>query len=260
MGEEDAKNSSGLKSPINFKILGIIAGLSIALHVYLAYYFEEGEELQFGDVTYGVSSLAAGIVALIVAKRYWGSEVFGRSYTALGIAFLVLFAGDTTYVYYQYVLDEDPYPSIADVFFLAFPVFALYHLITNIRYFKRNVGIPSKILVGSITILITLSYAYFSFEDLGEANFDFYFGTLFVATSSLILSHAVLGASVFRQSVLGTAWLLLAIGIFIFTVADVWYYYLELFGLFDISHPTNTLWVLSNMVIIYALYKHLKVI
>ena len=147
MGEEDAKNSSGLKSPINFKILGIIAGLSIALHVYLAYYFEEGEELQFGDVTYGVSSLAAGIVALIVAKRYWGSEVFGRSYTALGIAFLVLFAGDTTYVYYQYVLDEDPYPSIADVFFFAtYPLLSI-HLLLNLKNFNVGYTILQKIWV-----------------------------------------------------------------------------------------------------------------
>ena len=63
-------------------------------------------------------------MALFVAKRYKGSEIFGVTYAALGIGFLFLFVGDTIYNYYEYILDEDPYPSIADIFFLIYPVFA----------------------------------------------------------------------------------------------------------------------------------------
>jgi len=83
---------------------------------------------------------------------------------------------------------------------------------------------------------------------------------LYVSFAAVILSLAILGSSVFRTSELGNVWLILVVGIFIFTVADVWYYYLELFGEFTYVHPTNTLWVLSFLMIIYALYKHLKTI
>jgi len=259
MDEREKTTIQPLGSPINSKILFLIAVLAVA-HLIFITYSEETDELQFGDITYGLSALASGIMALIVAKRYWGSEIFGRAYFALGIAFLFLFSGDLIYNYYVYALNQDPYPSIADLFFLAFPVFAMLHLVTNIKYFKRNIGIPAKVLTVTIAAVITLVYAYFSLQDLGDTNFDFYFGILFVATSSLILSHAILGASIFRQSVLGTTWLLLAIGIFIFTVADVWYYYLELFDAYSYNHPTNTLWVLANMVIIYALYNHRRAI
>jgi len=65
---------------------------------------------------------------------------------------------------------------------------------------------------------------------------------------------------IFRDSILGKAWLLLAGGIFIFTVADVWYYYLELSDGYETTHFVNTLWVLSFAAITYALYKHKKTI
>ena len=90
-------------------------------------------------------------------------------------------------------------------------------------------------------------------------NFDLYYGMPFAIGASTIFALAVLGASVFRQSILGPVWLLLAIGIFLWAIADVWYVYLEIFEEFDNdTHVTNTIWMTSFMVIIYALYKHHK--
>ncbi|MFB5597509.1 MAG: hypothetical protein ACE5RJ_00610 [Nitrosopumilaceae archaeon] len=43
-------------------------------------------------------------------------------------------------------------------------------------------------------------------------------------------------------------------------IADVWYYYLEEIEAFTIKDPVNTLWVLSNAIMVYALYKHKKII
>ena len=78
--------------------------------------------------------------------------------------------------------------------------------------------------------------------------------------SATILGLALLGAAVFRQSVLGTAWLVLAAGIFVYTVADVWYYATEVVDGYSGDHFVNTLWVLGLAVITYALYKHKKTI
>jgi len=92
-----------------------------------------------------------------------------------------------------------------------------------------------------------------------EDAFDFFFSlSCFWFCINPCLSYS--WSTVFRTSVLGTTWLLLATGIFIFTKADVRYYILELTEGYDLAHPTNTLWFLSFMVGIYALYKHRKVI
>ena len=255
------KDSKGeLKSPIDYRIIGLIGGLAIAFQIFLYTYEHDYEAFEVSDLLILLAPLGCGVIGIIIAKRYWGSEVFGRSYFALGLAFLMYFLGDTTWIYYEFFLEEYPYPSIADVFYLAFSSFLIYYLITNIRYFKRHLEASKLILFGIVCSAIIVSYAYISFEDIEEVNFDFFFGLLYVVLAAVTLSLAILGAIIFRSSILGGVWLLLMIGLFIFTISDVWYYYLELLEEYDFTHPTTTLWMLSFMIIIYALYKHQKII
>lgn len=248
------------ENKVDYKPLVIIFILAISYHIYISQIMEDNDELEFGDITYGLSAFASGIVALYVGMKYRGSDIFGVTYTALGIGFLFLFAGDATYNYYEHILHEDPYPSIADLFFLIYYPFVAYHLIRNIRYFKKDLSLELKLGLSTLTAIIVLIFAVISFEEIEGHSFDFYFGLLFVFGSSIILSLAICGVAIFRQSLVGMAWLFLAIGIFLFTFADVWYYYLELNEEYSSVHATNTLWVLSNMIIVYALYKHKKVI
>jgi len=244
---------------IGIKALVIIVAVTI-LHQWYLVEFPDDEEMTIGTFTYGISSLIAGIAAIFVAKRYWGSAVFGKTYLALALAFFLLFIGDSAYIYYEWYTDEAPYPSIADVFFLLFYPFAAFHLVQNIKYFKKDLKWGPKIAVPALVIIIVGIFAFISIDMIEEEPFDFYFGLMFVFASAVITSLAILGASIFRDSILGAAWLLLAGGIFAFTFADVWYYYLELVEGYDGTHFVNTLWVLGNTAIIYALYKHRKTI
>ena len=120
-----------------------------------------------------------------------------------------------------------------------------------------------KICLFAIPIVIVLTYtvvAFFEWGDYEELPFDLFYGSIFAAGTAIVLAFAVIGVSVFRQSILGKVWLLLAIGIFLSTIADVWYVYIEIFEAFNNQHPANTIWMASFMIIIYALYKHQKTI
>lgn len=247
------KNILGIKGII------IIIALSISYQIYIDN-FVDLEEFSFADVSYGITSFAVGIVSLIVAKRYKGSPVFGKSYFALGIGFIIIFAGDLIYNYYSLVLEEDPYPSLADAFFLGFYVFAGYHLVKNIKYFKKNLSVTSKLGVPLIALLLIVGFGLFTIETLNDDPTVYFMGILYVSASAAILSLAIFGATIFRNSVLGMAWFMLVIGIFIYSFTDVWYYYIEELGEYTVIHPVNTLWLIAYMFMIYALYKHKKII
>ena len=257
MSESASRTSLG--KSIGIKAIIIVAVIAVAHHWYLQE-FPDDEEMTFGTFTYGISCLAAGIAAIIIGRRYWGSEVFGKTYLALAIAFFLQAAGDFTYIYYDWFTDEAPYPSPADAFFFMFYFFAGYHLIQNIKYFKKDMGWGPKLAVPAIVIVIVAIFASMTMDVIEEEPFDFYFGMLFIVGSSTIFALALLGASVFRESILGAAWLILAGGIFAFTVGDVWYYYLETIDGYTAFHVVNTIWVLGNSAIVYALYKHKKTI
>jgi hypothetical protein len=187
------------QSRIGIKALVIIAVLAIVYQIYISGFVDE-EETSFADFSYGLSSLAVGITALFVYRRYKGSPVFGKTYLALAIGFIILFVGDSVYNYYLLVLDEDPYPSIADAFFIAFYFFTGYHLVKNIKYFKKDLGIGPKIAVPVLAIAFIAAFGLYTIETLEYDPMVYYMGILYVSASAAILSLAILGLTVFRHS------------------------------------------------------------
>lgn len=254
-----AKIPEKLQSPINYRIFILILGLVVGFQVYISSISEDDADSIITAVSV-VNPLVASAAAFFVARKYRGSLVFGKSYFALGLGLMMFVLGEFSYLYYELVLEEDPYPSIADVFFFAFYPLAFYHLFTNIRFFKPKLDIPTIALIVIIPIIIVGIYSYLSFNEIGEANFDYFYGLIFIIASATVLSAGILGARVFRQGVLGVAWLILVIGILLTTFGDVWYYYLETYGEYRLAHPVELFWYASYMVITYALYKHQNLI
>lgn len=257
--EEKQESKREIGSKINLKVIIIIIALTISYHAYSSM-VEDTEALELTDISYSIGTIACGILSIIISRKYKGSAIFSKAYLAFGVGFLFLGLGDITYNYLSIVLDEVPYPSIADLFFFLFFPFLVYHLAVNIKYFKKKVEISIVIAQISFPAAIAFVYAFLSFDEVSGFDLEFYTSLIYVITSSAILSLSLFGLAIFRKSILGVAWLLLTLGLAIFMIADVWYYYTELLDVWDSTHPTNTMWVLGFTIIFYALYKHKQII
>ena len=249
-----------LQNSIDPKILLLILGIVGTFQIYLYAVFPNPDDAsQLIDVISVINPLIASIVGFIVAKKYWGSKVFGKAYFALALGLTMNFLGETVYGIYE-TLGYDTNFGPMDILFYAFYPFVLVHLILNIRFFKPKISHFTKSWVVAIPVAIIGIYSVLSFEKHGEANFEFYTGLIYVILSSIILSGTLLGARVFKQGVLGKAWLVLLIGIILLTIGDVWYSYLDTFDQYTLIHPMNLLYYAGYMVIIYALYKHQNIV
>ena len=259
-------------------------------------------QLDLFELIFILGSAVTAIFSFAVGLRYWPSKIFGMAYIALGIGYAMTSIGSALFNYYQMVWGvENPYPSIADVFFMAFYPFAIYHLRKNIKFIRgaqKPMLTRSQIMVLIVIPLgVTLIYAYGAWvydpslglfdlenarttEPSGDAgpvdlvprifslpsqtpSHDFEFikgylvGMVYVAATSVVFTWAIIGAQVFRGSVLGLPWGLLLAGIGLNTIADVSYYYTQIEG-YDRSNAIISLWVLGYMLVCYALYLHKK--
>ena len=262
----EAKTISKKSYGINYKIIGIIVALTIVDLIYGLYFFE-ADHFEIKDGYYLGLMAGVGIVSIIVAKKYHGSEMLGKAYLFLGLGFFAWFIADLGYYYQQFVLDIDPWPSPFDIGFHASYVFAILHLALNTRYFRPKWSKQMKAVIIVIPILAVSSFSMIAYENWGELDdeytqddltFDIVYSNTFIVGISLTVAFAIVGASVFRHSVLKETWLLLAIGIFLWVATDSVYFYLETIEEFTHNHPINSGWTAAFMVIIYALYKHTK--
>ena len=249
-----------VKSPIDPRILLVIFGIVVAFQIYLYAAFPNPDDAsQFVDVVSVILPSISAIAAWFVAKKYWGSQVFGKAYLALAIGFTMNCLGEIVYGIYD-TLGYNTSFGVDDILFYAFYPLIMVHLVLNVRFFKPKIGILTKIWVVAIPVIITIIYSIVSLQKQGEANFDFYTGLIYVVLGSTILSGTMLGARVFRQGALGISWFVLLIGVALLTFADVWYSYLDTFNQYTLTHPMNLFWYGGYMVVAYALYKHQKII
>ena len=247
---------------INLKVIALIVALSVVHLFYSAYIYNDCCFDLIDGIFMGLLATCA-TSSILIAKKYRGSAMFTKAYLFLGLGFYAWFVGDVIFYYYWFVLDVFPYPSPADLFFIANYVFAILHLYLNTRYFKPkwDAGIKSiVILTPIIAVSLFTLLAYNTWGVYDDLAFDLLYGNIFVVGISITFGLSVVGIIVFRESILKETWLLLALGIFLWAIGDSVFVYLETIKAFTHNHPVNTLWVLSFMLIIYALYKHHKTI
>jgi hypothetical protein len=117
-------------------------------------------QLDFFELTYILAWAAPSVFSFIVARRYWGSKIFGRAYLALGLAYACNAIGETLFNFYQIKGIANPYPYYPDIFFSSFYLFALYHLRTNTHYFKPKLERRQKLTLIIIPCITTLIYIF----------------------------------------------------------------------------------------------------
>lgn len=249
-----------LGGQIDYKILAIIFGLTIAYHVVNNAIKDITPEFNAIDIVELSLQSVVMISAFIVSKLYWPGKIFGRAYFSLGIAFGMWLTAEVMWQIYENVLNIDPYPSFADIFYFGFYPFAIYHMITNIRGFEVKINKKTKAWMIAIPVIIVSAYSYLAISENGGTSFDYFYSLIFVSIASAAIPFAILGAQAFRQSALAIVWSLLAVGLFLHIFADIWYYYLEIFDQYTDTHIVNAFWQAGWMIIIYSLYKHQKVL
>jgi hypothetical protein len=263
-----------IPNEINYGIIVLCLAASIVFHYVMIVFGMMGDNernvFYVIEIVFILSPLVSSIFAFVIAGFYRISKTFGRSYILLGFGYLCSVTAELIYALQNDILLIDPYPSIADPFYAALNIFLIAHIITNTTFFARTIESESGhlhsyieirtlillilIFCSIISIYIVLSLSHVNFE----ANFEFFYGLLFVTLAGVTLPFLVYAVLLFKHSVLGRAWYILLLSFIILIAGDIWYYYLEIFDQYTLFHPVNILWISSYWLQTYALYKHKK--
>ena len=209
------------------------------------------------DVLIFVLPLSACIASFAVSKRYGRSKVFGRSYFLLGCGFFATFLGEFLYFLYGTALEESVLDLFDNLFLVSF-VFTAAHMTINIRYFAERFEFYQKAILVFLPVFIVAAYSYLVYLNSLELNYGFFFNLVFVCAAAINLGLVVVGFSLFRHTVLFSAWFLLLVGFFIGTLGDLEYRYYNTFGADFLGNNSTVFWLTSFMILVYALYRHQK--
>ncbi len=176
---------------------------------------------------------------------------------ALGSAFL--FVAEQIWQLYDHVWSGDPFPSEADIFYIAaYPchiAFLLIYLKPTFRSINRNVWFFAIVLAFSLLIPSLLA----SYDDMqGEDVFSTSVALAYPILSSVQLVPAIVGVMYLIKKPSNFSWMLILFGFLSYNIADTYFLFAELDGSYYDGHPVDLLFVYGFIFFIFAFYHRSK--
>jgi len=247
------------------------AGLSVATAIAVVYTFQG----YYPDFMLALSNIFAPLMAgaavatsFFALRRYWDTRSSRLSKIWLGftLGMTLWFLGELGWAIYVLVLGiEIPYPSIADIFWLAgyVPLFIALNL--YIRLFRPAL-FKRMYFVGAVIVSI-LSAAIFMVlaPPILQAEEDIVTKIVSIAYPALdliLFSEAILGLLIFTMTKLkgriGVAWLFINAGILMNVIADILFSYTTLQGTYYDGHPLEMFFHWGYILFALGFYTHMK--
>lgn len=206
----------------------------------------------YNDITILVTASAALTIVGVTVYRQKFDGIYGRTYASLALGLGLWFTAELIWTYFEIGLQiETPFPSLADVFWLAGYGFFAYHLYRIYKFVGKNTVKPTAVFIVSITTAITLGYLVsliFSASEISR-NQDLSADTIiltFVSISypvldGILLAPAILILWSIRNGKLGaTHWMLISLSMIFVAIADSGFGYS---AVLDINSVQKEIWI-----------------
>src|SRR3990172_7867757 len=171
-----------------------------------------------------VFSLVSGIHA---ARKYGMKSVHGKTLFHLTTGIFLWFMGEFTWLVYN-SLGMDPFPSIADIFFLVAYPFLLYGIINELKLGKISWARKRSIITLAFISLLSITTIFFG---VGAYNQDSPLLENTISISYMVADLVIVAGLVllvnismeFKGGFLYKAWMLFALGMFLTWMGDIIY-------------------------------------
>jgi hypothetical protein len=227
-----------------------LAGLltvTLAVFYILAQSWAQDLRAASTDILVIAIAAACSLLGLLLVRK-WGFEgKFGVAHFGLSLAVFLWFLGMTVWGIYEVVLHVDvPYPSIADVFYLAGYLPAFIGM-EQFLWFFRKAFTPGKVAVAALSgLAIVFTSSVVLLYPLITESADIltkFFDVVYPSLDTLLIVFALMMAVILRNSRFANDWLWIALGLLLWGTGDIAFCYGTLLGWYYSGHPIGLFWL-----------------
>lgn len=235
--------------------------------VFVVYFFGSGDQtflLYASDIISPTSAFLPAFYSVTLVRRYGFSrkDRFTRLwvYTAAGLLLWLL--GELTWSVYGLFLGvSEPYPSVADVFWIAGYLPLVVALLAYMAPFKGALSLKSVLLAVGVALLadvvvfsVLIGPVFGPSADPATRLVDFAYPLL----DMLLLGLAIAGMLLFLPGRISRFWVWLNVGMIFIAIADVLFSYTSALETYYTGHPLELFYFLGDAAILLGLYEHTR--
>ena len=248
---------------INYKnsmIVLVVLFLAFTAVYQLRTFLDDSQFMWISVFSYVVGPGAMALISSFLAIKLFRKNHFQAKavlFFALGATCRLL--AEQIWAFYDHVLDADPFPSEADIFFIAaYPFFALF-LFYSLKPIIKNVSKNTWIFAIILSFSILLPSLIASYDDIaGDESFSVSIALSYPIMSSIQLVPAIIGIFFLSKEGSSFSWMLILFGFIVELVSDTLFLFVELDGTYFDGHPVDLIFMYSFILLAYGMFLKLK--
>jgi len=235
--------------------------------LFVIYFFGSGDQtfmFYASDIISPASAFLPAFYSLTLVRRYGinPKDRFSRLWVYVAAGLFLWLLGEITWSVYGLLLNvSEPYPSVADVFWIAGYLPLVVALLAYMAPFRGALSLKSVLsavtvaLLADVVVFAVLIGPVFGLStDPTTQLFDFAYPLL----DMLLLGLAIAGMLLFLPGRISRFWICLNVGMIFITIADVLFSYTSALETYYTGHPLELFYFLGDAAILLGLYEHTR--
>jgi hypothetical protein len=232
--------------------------ISVGIHIY---YSECPCITYYSDLIAVIVALLPLLSTLYILPCFENFRLEEKLWLAFFCGLFLWFSGEFLWFYYEGLLDQNPFPSIADIPWILGYFFISVSLILEYRHLDvrleriYEVGIGLLVLIPSVTVVAFIAFSIAGTAELTALEIGI---SLFYPLADLLLFFlALLLIGLYWQGKIAYCWMLISMGIIFYGVGDLWFAYLEWMEIYPdiLWHPVDFTWILGDLLVFLGVTK-----
>lgn len=259
MSEHDLKNPAIMNKQLVITLISVLIAFTILYQLRPIL-----DDYQFSFISFPMFLIVPGVLTayagILTVKLFRQKHPQTKAFLFFTIGAACWFTAEQIWQAYDTFLDGSPFPSEADIFYLAaYPfmiAFLFYSLKPIQKLIRRNVWLFAIGL--SFSFLVPSFSAAYSDID-GENLLAESIALAYPILSSFQLIPAIIGIMFLSKKGANITWMLILFGFIIYILADTFFLFAELDGTYYDGHPSDLMYIYSYVLFIFAIHTRLKI-
>jgi len=173
----------------------------------------------------------------------------------LTVSFGSWFTAEIIWNLYEHVLRIDPYPSIADFFYVSAPFLMCISLILFLRPVQNKIKKKQVIFACGLSISILIPMLIITLQANSEVGtFEIAVALIYPIADSILLIPAIIAILFSIQEKKNSFFIMMLFGIILFIIADDLFLFLVIYDMYYDGHPIDVLWLTSYVIWSFTMY------
>ena len=205
-------------------------------------------------------ALVTFYASLLAIKLWKQNHLQAKAFVLFAIGAGCWFIAEQLWQLYDHVWDGSPFPSEADIFYIAaYPLMSAFLFISLkpvIKSISRNVWLFAIGIAVSFLIPSVLA----AYDDMsGEDAFPTIIALAYPILGLSQIIPAIVGILYLTKKEVSISWMLILFGFITYAIADTFFLFTEIDGSYYDGHPVDMFWVYTFILVIFAFHIRLKI-